>query len=387
MRRDGLTRQREKRGLSQEKLAVKLGVATSTVWRWERGLSTPYPYQRPRLAKILDVSLEELAELLDPPLTPPLDGRTVTGEEELDLIRTELRQLIGLDGQHGGNDLVAMAVRLFQGARARLATRRYEPELERELAATVGELGQLAAWVAYDASRLKLSRQLNQEAMLVSRLAGDRSMELFELDHLAMQAIYEHRPDEALRVAEQMISDGRVSGRTSGLFRIRRARALAQTGERRGALDDIDHVRTLLTEGIGADDPAWTWWVDDAELAWHEASIHADLGDWAAACDIYEAAWELRGGRETPSWRPWSTRAAYNDLAHLLDAQVHVATWPAAERSLVALFPMVAEIGSARTSRVLQGVVDRIEQSTTATSTLVDGAHALRDELASDSPR
>ena len=47
---------REKRGLSQEKLAVLLGVTANTVARWERGeLNIRHP-------KILEMALNELAK-------------------------------------------------------------------------------------------------------------------------------------------------------------------------------------------------------------------------------------------------------------------------------------------------------------------------------------
>jgi hypothetical protein len=59
--------------------------------------------------------------------------------------------------------------------------------LESDLQAAVGELAQVAAWIAYDADQQELARHLTSEALLHSRLAGDRRMELFELAQLAIQ--------------------------------------------------------------------------------------------------------------------------------------------------------------------------------------------------------
>ncbi|MEU3622487.1 hypothetical protein [Amycolatopsis coloradensis] len=38
----------------------------STVGRWERGTLTPHPWRRTRIAKLLQVSLNELDVLLNP---------------------------------------------------------------------------------------------------------------------------------------------------------------------------------------------------------------------------------------------------------------------------------------------------------------------------------
>jgi len=68
-------------GYSQEKLAQELGVELSTVGRWERGETEPQPWNRPRLARALGVTVEELHELLLPDESGP-DGGETDGEPE-----------------------------------------------------------------------------------------------------------------------------------------------------------------------------------------------------------------------------------------------------------------------------------------------------------------
>jgi len=60
-----LASRRKSLGLTQEDLAALLRVEPSTVRRWERGETKPLPWMRPRLAKELRVSVDQLAELLD----------------------------------------------------------------------------------------------------------------------------------------------------------------------------------------------------------------------------------------------------------------------------------------------------------------------------------
>lgn len=51
-------------GYTQETFADKLGVDRTTVGRWERGVQSPQPWQRPDLATALDISLDHLDDLL-----------------------------------------------------------------------------------------------------------------------------------------------------------------------------------------------------------------------------------------------------------------------------------------------------------------------------------
>ncbi|MFS8104067.1 helix-turn-helix domain-containing protein [Lentzea alba] len=55
---------REAAGYTQESLALALKVERTTIGRWERGVQSPQPWQRPGLAHALQVSLEELDDLL-----------------------------------------------------------------------------------------------------------------------------------------------------------------------------------------------------------------------------------------------------------------------------------------------------------------------------------
>ena len=63
-RRQELTRRRKAVGFTQESLAEQLGVERSTIIRWEAGESEPLPSIRPNLARALQVSIDQLAELL-----------------------------------------------------------------------------------------------------------------------------------------------------------------------------------------------------------------------------------------------------------------------------------------------------------------------------------
>ncbi|MBE1500934.1 transcriptional regulator with XRE-family HTH domain [Amycolatopsis lexingtonensis] len=63
-RRIGLARARKAAGYTQESLAYTLDVDPATVNRWERGATEPLVYKRPKLAKLLHVTREQLEVLL-----------------------------------------------------------------------------------------------------------------------------------------------------------------------------------------------------------------------------------------------------------------------------------------------------------------------------------
>ncbi len=64
LRRQGLSQRRKAVGFTQESLAERLGVERSTVVRWEAGDTEPLPSIRPKVARALQVSVDQLAELL-----------------------------------------------------------------------------------------------------------------------------------------------------------------------------------------------------------------------------------------------------------------------------------------------------------------------------------
>jgi DNA-binding XRE family transcriptional regulator len=63
-KRRALAERRRVVGYTQERLAELLDVERSTVVRWEASETTPQPWCRPKLAKALDVSVDELDTML-----------------------------------------------------------------------------------------------------------------------------------------------------------------------------------------------------------------------------------------------------------------------------------------------------------------------------------
>jgi len=85
-RRTALAGARKAAGHTQESLAAALRVDRSTVIRWEAGDHAPLPYLRPRLARLLGQSQEQLRELVDDDsdVRPEVDGASADVEVAFD---------------------------------------------------------------------------------------------------------------------------------------------------------------------------------------------------------------------------------------------------------------------------------------------------------------
>ncbi|GAA4087273.1 helix-turn-helix transcriptional regulator [Actinomadura miaoliensis] len=354
----------------------------SYIKRWEAGkvsISERYQFA---YAAAYDVDVEELfgqkkttgppnkSAAMDALDLPNSNGRPADMEYVANL-RDTGQTLVRLDTVYGGNEAFPLALRVFRDAHRKLAVGAYEPKVERDLVAATGEIGEIAAWLAYDADRQAESRQIILEALMLSRQAGDRHMELFELTHMSMQAVHLGHPAEALRIADGLLADQSLAPRVTALFNIRRGRALAQLGHQNRAFDAIDSARSAIADGINERDPYWTWWVTETEITWHKGMAHAELGNWGAAVPLLH---------ESVEGRTAYRRALYNDRAHLLNALVHVASWADAERIIGDISGQVGEVGSSRTTNLLRRIVRRVPHAG-APSTVADIAHDLQERL------
>ncbi len=223
--------------------------------------------------------------------TPTLPAFPLTDymtDDDITIARDRLMDIVSLDNQFGGADLAAMCLRFFRSVHQRLGSGAYAPSVEVDLQALLGEIAEVAGWLCYDADRQDEVRRLNHEALYFSRLAGDRQMELLVLQNTSMHAGHLGRSHEALQVARSVLEGPyQLSPRLTSLFLIRKARAMAQAGDA-SALRLLREARALYEDGLRDDDPAWTWWVDERELSWHEAMALADLGQRGIAVGRFE---------------------------------------------------------------------------------------------------
>jgi transcriptional regulator with XRE-family HTH domain len=363
--------------MTNESFAEYLGVAVRTVAYWRKRRDT---IPRPVMQETLDAALERAperakaqftvlvgqaesdirsdhVEVLELPggalLGASADASPEFGDSEyLQSIRRHIREIVALDNRFGGADLVQLSRRFFRTLHQQLGTGTYDLKLERDLQSAAAELAEVVGWLAYDAEAHDLVRQMNQESLYFARLGGDKTIELLTLQNSSMHAASQGRPKEALQIARSVLEgDYRLSPRLKALFLTRKARALAQGGDD-SALCLLPEIRFLYLEGVSDQDPAWAWWIDERELAWHEAMVQRDLGMPERAIAQFE-----RSVMATP---PTEIRSQYLHCAYLLQGQVDNAIWDDAEQSIRQLLPLSAEVASTRTVILLRKVVSQV---------------------------
>jgi transcriptional regulator with XRE-family HTH domain len=205
--RHALRQRREQQGLTQEGAAFDLRVAVSTYRSWERGEKTPRVGYRPRLARLLGVTLAEIDAYLDGNGTPPPNGHVVP------------RWL----GHYASLEQGAAAVHTFEPliVPGLLQTRDYATAVERAGHRTSSdrEISQrVAARIARQCVLDREPEPLDVDAVVdesvLQRVTGGRDVMAEQLDHLAGMA---QRPNVTVRV---LPFDGRVHCAAWGAFQL-----------------------------------------------------------------------------------------------------------------------------------------------------------------------
>ncbi|QRP46907.1 XRE family transcriptional regulator [Amycolatopsis sp. FDAARGOS 1241] len=324
---------------------------------WEQGKKKATEWQD-ELCEVFKASPHALGLAEEPapsPLIIPTAAPTVADYGDaayLDSARGDLARLVALDNRFGAADIVRMSYKFFKSLQNLVGTGAYDSSLEKDFNSLIGEVAELTGWLAYDAEIHKLVRLMNNESLLYTRLAGDRSIELLTLQNSSMHAGALGRPGEALRIAQSVLEgDYKLSPRLRALFLTRKARALAQAGDE-SSIALFGEIESLYLEGVQDGDPEWAWWIDERELAWHKAMATQALRQDSLAVIEFE--------RSVEATAPTETRSQYLHRAYLLQAQVDAGSWNEVEITIKSLLPLIPEVESTRTKVLLREAIAKI---------------------------
>ncbi|MFD8067911.1 helix-turn-helix domain-containing protein [Streptomyces parvulus] len=258
-----------------------------------------------------------------------------------DYVRNAVAHFLEHDNRHGGDHVASAAKQVWKAEQKRLSS--YE---DKKRLADVAEIAEVAGWLLFDANRQEEARQAFMESRHLAELAGDRAMQWFALDMLAMQDVQNGNPGEALRISEELMTNARVPGRVALLGRVRHARALALTGDRTRTLDAVQRAQGALQDSIGPRDPQWAWWVDEMEVIGHRGEALVSLGDFKGALPYLQKANELV--------KPGGRGALYYAVAELT-ALANVGAWRESETTLTRIGSILESVASSRnTSRLMR---------------------------------
>ena len=232
-------------GFSQEQLAERLGIDRSTVARWESGETEPQPWMRPRLARVLKISLDQLDDLLAGSGLTEAEAAermsyalTHPGSADLVTVADLRNQVRHLDEQYvllPSSSLLAHAGQCLEQVRF-LAGHTVGGRVQRELYAVEAEAAILMGELVWDASQRRdhaTARMYLDQAIDAAHQVRDPAAEGLALLRKTMIALYGERdPREGLALAEQTAeTTSRVSDVLTGLAILHAAEAHAMLGE------------------------------------------------------------------------------------------------------------------------------------------------------------
>lgn len=316
---------RRSAGYSQEQLAEQLGVERSTVTRWEAGETTPQPWVRPKLAKLLTVSGEQLDGLLAEAETAAAvsshdvtaavtSTEPVTVLEQVERLRQGLHETISehalsrasLDdweqtvSQHGNATRDRPPVAMLDDLTADLAelqqalTRCRSSTALRRLTRVTAHLAGLMCLMLIKLGSRPAFRRWARTARTAADEAGDPLTASWVRAQEAYGCFYSGNLTDAVVVAQHAQT---LAGHTPcvgiALAAALEARAQAALGKTQETLEAIARAEAVLA---ALDDESVTvsaFGYNEAQLRFHEGNALTHLHDTTAAWSSQQRALEL----------------------------------------------------------------------------------------------
>ncbi|MEV7197146.1 helix-turn-helix transcriptional regulator [Streptomyces sp. NPDC093510] len=382
-----LARLRRDARLSQRGLADRLcavsGTASMTrneVSRWERGERIPGAWL-PALAAVLGAQSETLeaaaayargdaagrlpgafatlAELLPPgdPLEPPdtPTGRRI-GASTVAALAGRVHGLRLADDVLAGGDLIDRAFRELSRAVHLHRDSTYDETTGNTLLVQVGELSQIAGWIASDAGEHEQAERAYRLGISAARQAGDGALVANLAGSLAYQMSNTGRELEGVDLAEAAVREAGpdAPAQTRALFFDRVAWAHAKAGRphAQGAMRALGQAHDALSADGGPGAPDWAYWVSRDELEVMDARVFTELRRPLRAVPLLSrvlSRYDTTHARELALYLSWLA-VAYADANEPEEAAA----------TALRMFDLSADVASDRTSERARVVIARL---------------------------
>jgi transcriptional regulator with XRE-family HTH domain len=268
VKRVRLSQRRKAVGLSQEALAEIVGVDRSTIGRWEAAETEPQPWHRPKLARALKVSVDELAVLLADvgPVARQPDERfdyALTHPATVDLVAVGyLREQIGhldeLYDRQPSSSLLAATGELH-GQAVYLRTHAMTGKVRRELWAAEAESALLMGQLIWDASQRRDHAGATTyfaRAITAADHAGDPVLDAYAHLRKSYVALYGTKdPHTGLVLAQRAAAASTRSPVVTALATLHAGEAHAMLGNQHECQTALGQADEHLSR-VSPDDPA-----------------------------------------------------------------------------------------------------------------------------------
>ena len=336
---------RDAAGLSLSAVASRTHYSKALLGHLETGRRTVRPDHVAAYARALDVPVDVFYDPTGDPLRvahewlvsdDPVIESGRTGRRVGERLATELEhrvvELRHLDDVIGGGDLVPLVRTELAAARRMTREASYSAATGRRLLRTVGELSQLAGWVAGDAGNHIEAQQTYLAGVSAARAADDRALTAQLLSSLAYQMSNVGDPvDAALLARSALIGARQASPMVRVLLWERVAWACARAQDLAGCRRALD-AHTERSPGVA--EPEWVYWLDRREIDIMAARCMIELGQPLRAEPLLVTAladYEPGHAREVGLYLTWLAesyvRSGVLDAARgTLDTAQHTAT-------------------------------------------------------------
>jgi len=210
VRRTGFVRARKAAGFTQESFAEVMHVDRSTVARWEQGAREPLPYQRPKLARLLKITMAELDELLHPkaesvaakqhasqPAVVSPAPRVVRAEllTQYEALTSAYRQIDYQAGSAAVYEQTVSQLNRLMGMADNVPSAHYQ-----RFALVLGDTAQLAAWLAIDHQDYGAARRYTSLALSSAQEGEDAQLHAYVLGIMSYIHLHAGRGPDAVRL-------------------------------------------------------------------------------------------------------------------------------------------------------------------------------------------
>jgi transcriptional regulator with XRE-family HTH domain len=342
-KRQRLAQRRKACGYTQEEFGDALKVDRTTVQRWERGEVDPHPRQRPKMAKLLELTSKQLDELLATDIIIPTRvdpwvfrgiqthddeleswelARRVqssdVGKETLDRLELAFNELAVAYPKSPPQDLLQQ-VRKHSSYVARLLDAKKTLAEHRRLLVVGGWLSLLGATVHIDLKQNAAATARLQTATILARQAEHPEIEAWCYETEAWRVLTDGDYVRAIELSQisQRLAPAGSSAQIQSTAQEGRARA--RLGQAKETYSAIGRVQSLSASIVRPEQPEHHYQYDPAKSLSYTATTLAWLGDPSAEQFAREVITQLDPDDDITKW-PRRVASANIDLALVLVA-------------------------------------------------------------------
>lgn len=274
-------------------------------------------------------------------------GRRV-GDSLAATLETRVVELRHLDDVVSSHDLLPAVSKELDEARSLVRSSTYSDRTRKRLYTAVGELAQLAGWVASDTGRFADAQRFYLAGVGAANEARDRALGAQLLSSLSYQIATIGDPRDAALIARTAAMGAHAATpavRALLLERVAWASAKARDAEATWrALDEVDDA----FEERGVDEPEWVYWLNRCEIDVMAGRCMIELGRPGEAEPLLSAAIE--------SYPPEHAREVALYLSWLAESHARAGDLDAARYALARAQSYAVSMPSARVDQRLQVV-------------------------------